>query len=60
MSNLSYPKSTGKENNKEREQDYKGPSIPKFIADVKELTQELFLHPAERPLFNAPVFRVRV
>ena len=57
MSNLSYPKSTGKENKKERDFDSKGPSIPKIIAEVKELTQELFLHPAEKPLFNAPVFR---
>jgi len=57
MSNLSYPKSSGKENKKERDFESKGPSIPKIIKEVKELTQELFLHPAEKPLFNAPVFR---
>ena len=38
MSNLTYPKSTGKENKKERDFDSKGPSIPKIIKEVKELT----------------------
>ena len=58
MSNLAYPRNTVKPNKKENEDGIKGPSIPKIIAEIKELTQELFLHPAERPLFNAPVFRV--
>ena len=57
MSNVNYPKNNGKQNKKEYENNIKGPSLPKIIAEVKELTQELFLHPAEKPLFNAPVFR---
>ena len=57
MSNLIYPKNTGKENKKINEDGGKGPSLPKIIAEIKELTQELFLHPAEKPLFNAPVYR---
>ena len=57
MSKLSYPKTTEKENKKEHEFNSKGPSLPKIIANMKELTQELFMHPAEKPLFNAPVFR---
>ncbi len=56
MSNHLYPKSNGKQNKTEHENESKGPSLPKIIADVKELTQELFMHPAEKPLFNAPVF----
>ena len=57
MSNLIYPKKSGKDDKKESEFEIKGPSLPKIIAEVRELTQELFLHPAEKPLFNAPVFR---
>jgi hypothetical protein len=57
MSNLIYPKKPGIEDKKGREFESKGPSIPKIIAEIKELTQELFLHPAEKPLFNASVFR---
>jgi hypothetical protein len=57
MSNLSYPKNVIEENEKKREFEFKGPGIPKIPAEVKELTEELFLHPAEKPLFNAPVFR---
>ena len=57
MPNLIYPTMPGVEDKKEREFEIKGPSIPKIIAEIKELTQELFLHPAEKPLFNAPVFR---
>jgi hypothetical protein len=57
MSNLIYPKSGGKQKKSDHEKGSKGPSLPKIIAEVKELTQELFLHPAEKPLFNAPVFR---
>lgn len=57
MSNLSFPKSTVEENDKKREYEFKAPSAPKIMAEVKELTQELYLHPAEKPLFNAPVYR---
>jgi len=56
MSNLSYPKKV-EENPEKREYEFKAPSIPKIPAEVKELTEELFLHPAEKPLFNAPGFR---
>ena len=57
MANLSYPKNIIEENEKKREFEFNGPGIPKIPAQVKELTEELFLHPAEKPLFNAPVFR---
>jgi hypothetical protein len=57
MTNLSYPKSSNNEKKTEQQDTYRGPSLPKILAEVKELTQELFLHPAEKPLFNAPVYR---
>ena len=57
MSNLIYPKNPIEENEKKREFEFKAPSSPKITAEVKELTQELYLHPAEKPLFNVPVYR---
>jgi hypothetical protein len=57
MSNLTYPNTSSNENKTEQQETYRGPSLPKILAEVKELTQELFLHPAEKPLFNAPVYR---
>jgi hypothetical protein len=57
MSYLSYPKSNVEDKPEKREFEFKAPGIPKIPAEVKELTEELFLHPAEKPLFNAPVFR---
>ena len=56
MSNLSYPKKV-EEHTEKREYELKEPSIPKIPAEVKELIEEMFLHPAEKPLFNAPVLR---
>ena len=57
MSDLTYPKTTEREKSKTQEHGFRGPSLPKVIADVKELTRELFMHPAEKPQFNAPVYR---
>ena len=57
MSKLSYPQRPQEEIEKKREFEFKAPSIPKIVAEVKELTQELFMHPAEKPLFNASIYR---
>ncbi len=57
MPNLINPKSNEKEKKKAHENNFRGPSLPTIIAEVKEITQELFLHPAEKPQLNFPSYR---
>ena len=57
MESPNYPKSNGKENKKAHENNFRGPSLPKIIAEVKEITQDLFKHPAENPRLNLPCYR---
>jgi len=57
METIINSKSTEKENKKTHENNFRGPSLPKIIAEVKEITQELFLHPAEKPQFNFHAYR---
>jgi len=61
MENLTYPKSTGVETNKWPEKSFGGPSKPKTNQGFQEPTDiSLFLHPAEKPQFNEPVYRTRL